>query len=96
MLAIAAVSLISVVWWLIVGLIAGALASLIMRGGGYGVIGDIIVGLVGALVGGFLASLIGMGSNGLLGSIIIAIIGACVFIGILRAIAGGSGRRGAL
>jgi uncharacterized membrane protein YeaQ/YmgE (transglycosylase-associated protein family) len=94
MLTIAAVSLSSILWWLIVGLIAGALASVVMRGGGYGIVGDIIVGLVGAVVGGFLAGLLGLGSNGLVGSIIIAFIGACVFIAILRAVAGGSGRRG--
>ncbi len=89
---LAAVDLGNIVWWLVVGLIAGALASLVMRGGGYGIVGDIIVGLVGALVGGFLASLIGLGSSGLIGTIIIAFIGACVFIAILRAVSGGTRR----
>jgi uncharacterized membrane protein YeaQ/YmgE (transglycosylase-associated protein family) len=42
--------------WLVVGLIAGFLASRVMRGGGYGLIGDIVVGVIGALIGGFLAS----------------------------------------
>ena len=46
--------LMSIVWWIVVGLIAGFLASVVMRGGGYGVVGDVIVGLVGALIGGFL------------------------------------------
>ncbi len=90
---LAAVSLASVLWWLLVGLIAGALASLVMRGGGYGIVGDIIVGLVGALVGGFLASLVGLGASGLVGTVIIAFIGACVFIAILRAFSGSSSRR---
>jgi uncharacterized membrane protein YeaQ/YmgE (transglycosylase-associated protein family) len=94
MITLAAVGLSGIVWWLIVGLIAGALASMVMRGGGYGIIGDIIVGLIGALVGGFLAGLIGLGSSGLIGSIIIAFIGACVFIAILRAVSGGSRSRG--
>jgi len=44
------ISLSAVIWWLVVGLIAGFLASLVMRGGGYGIVGDIIVGLVGALI----------------------------------------------
>ena len=58
-----------------------------MRGGGYGVIGDIIVGLVGALIGGFLANLLLPGANfGLIGSIIVAIIGACILIAILHAV----------
>ncbi|GAC1376482.1 MAG: hypothetical protein NVS2B12_34840 [Ktedonobacteraceae bacterium] len=83
----------NILWWLLIGLIAGALAGLVMRGGGYGIVGDIIVGLVGALVGGFLAGLLGLGSSGLIGEIIIAFIGACVFIAILRAVSGGRTRR---
>ena len=83
----------SIVVWLLVGLIAGFLASVVMRGGGYGVVGDIVVGLVGALIGGFLAGLIGLGSSGLLGSIIIAFIGACILIAIMRAVSGGFSRR---
>ncbi len=83
----------NIIWWLVVGLIAGALAGLVMRGGGYGIVGDIIVGLVGALVGGFVAGLLGLGSSGLIGSIIIAFIGACIFIAILRAVSGSTARR---
>jgi uncharacterized membrane protein YeaQ/YmgE (transglycosylase-associated protein family) len=49
-LVLAEISLSAVIWWLVVGLIAGFLASLVMRGGGYGIVGDIIVGLVGALI----------------------------------------------
>lgn len=80
--------------WLIVGLVAGFLASMVMRGGGYGILGDIIVGVVGAFIGGFLASLLGFGGTaGLLGSIVIAFIGACVLIAILRAVSGGYRRR---
>ena len=93
-LVLADISLASVIWWLIVGLVAGFLASLVMRGGGYGIVGDIVVGLVGALISGFLASLLGLGSRGLIGTIIIAFIGACILIAILRAVAGGTrGRR---
>src|SRR5256712_656205 len=92
-LVLADVSLSAVIWWLVVGLIAGFLASLVMRGSGYGIVGDIIVGLVGALIGGFLASLLGIGAGGLIGTIIIAFIGACILIAILRAVAGGAGRR---
>ena len=92
-LVLAAVSLTAVLWWLVVGLIAGFLASLVMRGGGYGIVGDIIVGLVGALIGGFLASLLGIGTSGFIGTIIVAFIGACILIAILRAVSGGMGRR---
>jgi uncharacterized membrane protein YeaQ/YmgE (transglycosylase-associated protein family) len=77
--------------WIIVGLIAGWLAGLVMRGGGYGVVGDIIVGIVGALIGGFLASaLFGIPNpvNGInIESVIVAFIGAVILIAILRAVA---------
>lgn len=84
----------TVIWWLVVGLIAGFLASVVMRGGGYGIIGDIIVGIIGAFLGGWLFSLLGIGAGGgLIGSIIVAFIGACILIAILRAVSGGFTRR---
>ena len=91
-LVLADIDAMTVVWWLLVGLIAGALASYVMRGGGYGIVGDIVVGLIGALVGGFLMSLLGVGSGGLIGTIIVAFLGACVFIALLRFFSGGYGR----
>ncbi|MGB8343836.1 MAG: GlsB/YeaQ/YmgE family stress response membrane protein [Ktedonobacteraceae bacterium] len=79
--------------WLLVGLIAGFLASRVMRGGGYGLIGDIIVGLIGAFIGGWLAGFLGFGATyGLIGSIVIAFIGACILIAILHAVTGGASR----
>jgi uncharacterized membrane protein YeaQ/YmgE (transglycosylase-associated protein family) len=80
--------------WLILGLIAGFVASKLMGGGGYGIVGDIIVGIVGALLGGFIASLIfGGGVTGLnIGSILVAIVGACILIAILRAVSGNRAR----
>jgi len=78
--------------WIVVGLVAGWLASVVVRGGGYGIIGDIIVGVVGALLGGFLAStLLGIPNpvNGFnLPSLFVAFIGAVILIVILRAISG--------
>jgi uncharacterized membrane protein YeaQ/YmgE (transglycosylase-associated protein family) len=62
-----------------------------MKGGGYGVVGDIVMGVIGAFVGGFLASALGLtGSMGLIGSIIVAFIGAVVLIAIVRALPGRS------
>ena len=90
---LADLSLSSLIWWLIVGLIAGALAGLVMRGGGYGIVGDIIVGIIGAVIGGWIFSLLGIGAGGLIGSIIVAFVGACILIAILRAVSGGMGRR---
>jgi uncharacterized membrane protein YeaQ/YmgE (transglycosylase-associated protein family) len=88
-LVLAQVTLGGVIWWLIVGLIAGVLASLVMRGGGYGIIGDIIVGLIGAFIGGFLMSLIGLGPGGFVWTVFVAFIGACILIALLRAFSGG-------
>jgi uncharacterized membrane protein YeaQ/YmgE (transglycosylase-associated protein family) len=74
------------VWFIIVGLVAGWLAGVIMKGGGYGVIGDIVVGIVGALIGGYLFSAMGLAAGGLLGAILIALIGAIILIALLRLI----------
>jgi uncharacterized membrane protein YeaQ/YmgE (transglycosylase-associated protein family) len=75
------------VWFILIGLIAGWLAGQIMKGGGFGVIGDIVVGVVGALLGGYLFGALGISAGGgMLGSIIVATIGAVVLIFILRLI----------
>lgn len=89
--------LFNILGWIIIGLIAGYLASMIMGRGGYGVVGDIIVGLVGALIGGFLASLLGLGglnANDPIswGSFIIALLGAIILIAVVRALSGGRTR----
>ena len=72
--------------WILVGLISGWLAGQVMKGGGYGVIGDILVGLVGALVGGFLMGFFVQGVAGFWGSIFVSFLGACVLIAITRAL----------
>jgi uncharacterized membrane protein YeaQ/YmgE (transglycosylase-associated protein family) len=93
-LAAVNLSLPNVLWWLLIGLIAGFLASRVMRGGGYGLIGDIVVGLIGAFIGGWLAGFLGFGNAyGLIGSIVIAFIGACILIAILHAVSGGGRSR---
>ena len=79
--------------WLIVGLIAGFLASQVMGGGGYGLIGDIVVGILGAFLGGWVSGLLGVGgSYGLIGSIVIAFIGACLLLALLHAVTRGRSR----
>lgn len=92
-LVLADISLTGLFWWVLVGLIAGFLASVVMRGGGYGIVGDIIIGIVGAFIGGFLASLLGVSAGGFIGTVIVAFIGACILIAILRAVSGGFPRR---
>jgi uncharacterized membrane protein YeaQ/YmgE (transglycosylase-associated protein family) len=68
--------------WLIVGLVAGVLASMVMGGTGYGIVGDIIIGIVGAFVGGWLFSALGVASpiGGIGGTILVAFIGAVVLL----------------
>ncbi len=80
----------SIIAWIIVGLIAGWLASLVM-GGGFGLLGDIILGIVGALIGGFVLSALGIGGgvSGInLESILVAFIGAVIVLFIARALSG--------
>jgi uncharacterized membrane protein YeaQ/YmgE (transglycosylase-associated protein family) len=79
----------AIIFWIIVGGIAGALAKLIMPGddpGGF--IITILLGIAGAIIGGFVAGLIGIGGGGIIWSIIIATIGAIILLAIYRLIAG--------
>ena len=76
-----------IIAWLIIGAIAGWLAGLLVKGGGFGLIGDIVVGIVGAVIGGWLAGVLGISiGSGFIASIITAIIGAVILLLILRAI----------
>jgi len=73
------------VWFVLIGLVAGWLAGQLMKGGGFGVVGDIVVGVVGALIGGWLFSALGAsGGGGLIGSLVVATIGAVILIFVLR------------
>ncbi len=75
------------IWFILIGLAAGWLAGQLMRGGGFGLVGDIVVGVIGALIGGFLFSTFGVSTGGgLLGSLIVATIGAVVLLFLLRLI----------
>lgn len=80
--------------WIIVGLVAGVLASMVMGGTGYGIVGDIIIGIIGAFVGGWLFSKLGVSTpfSGLPGTIFVAFIGAVVLLFILRLLRGGAAR----
>src|SRR5215475_5411507 len=80
------------IWFILVGLVAGWLAGQLMKGRGFGIIGDIVVGVLGALLGGFLFSSLGVSlGGGLLGAIIVATIGAVLLIFVLRLIKRASG-----
>jgi uncharacterized membrane protein YeaQ/YmgE (transglycosylase-associated protein family) len=77
--------------WIVVGLIAGAIAARVVAGRGFGCIADIVVGVAGAIIGGFLlSSLFGMSGNvGFFGSIVVAFIGAAALLAILKLVSGG-------
>ncbi|WP_175926273.1 GlsB/YeaQ/YmgE family stress response membrane protein [Burkholderia cepacia] len=70
--------------WLIIGAVAGWLAGVLVKGGGFGLLIDIVVGIVGAVIGGWLAELLGIGFSGILGSIVIAVIGAVILLFVIR------------
>jgi len=76
----------ALIWFLLIGLIAGWLAGKVIRGGGYGVIGDMIVGVIGAFIGGWLFGVLGISAGGFIGSLITAFVGAVILILLLRLI----------
>ena len=77
----------NMLWFLIVGLVAGWLAGVLVKGGGFGLIGDLVVGVLGAFVGGWLFTTFGVAmGGGLFGSILVATIGAVVLLLIVRII----------
>lgn len=76
----------NLIWWAVVGLIAGWAAGKIMKGGGYGVVMDIVLGIIGAVVGGWLVGVLGIHAGGMIGTILVAILGAVVLIWITRMI----------
>ena len=78
-----------IIWWIIVGLIAGFLTGKLMKGSGYGAIGDIVIGIIGAIVGGFIMQKLGYaGSGGLIYTVIVAIVGAVLLTLLLRLVTG--------
>ena len=75
------------VLFILIGLIAGALAGRVVSGHGYGVLGDIVVGVIGAFLGGWIFTSLGIGGGGVLMSLLVAFIGAIVLLWLIRLIA---------
>ena len=77
--------------WIIVGLIAGAVASRVVAGRGFGCLADIVVGVAGAIIGGFLLGVLfgASGTVGFWGSLVVAFIGAAVLLAALKLLSGG-------
>jgi uncharacterized membrane protein YeaQ/YmgE (transglycosylase-associated protein family) len=78
----------NLIWWAVVGLIAGWATGKIMSGEGYGVVHDILLGIVGAVIGGWVVGLLGFGGSGLIYSVAVAILGACLLTFVVRKIRG--------
>lgn len=77
-------------WWVLVGLIAGWLTGKLMSGGGYGALMDIVIGIIGAIVGGFIMRSLGFaGQGGLLYSVLVAVVGAVLLTLLLRLVTRG-------
>ena len=81
----------SIIAWIVLGLVAGWLAGMVMRGGGYGIVGDIVLGVLGALIGGWVTGMV-TGQDVTLGfnlpSLLVAVLGAIVLIGLSRLVTG--------
>lgn len=74
----------SLIMFLVIGIAAGWLAGKIMKGGGFGLVGDLVVGVVGSFLGGWIFGLLGIAAYGLLGSLVMAVIGAMLLLYIIR------------
>lgn len=74
--------------WILSGILAGWLTGKIMKGSGYGILGDLAIGLLGAVVGGFLAGLFGLESTSWIGQIVVAVVGGIVLVWVVRKIKG--------
>ncbi|HXW97551.1 MAG TPA: GlsB/YeaQ/YmgE family stress response membrane protein [Gemmatimonadales bacterium] len=72
------------IWFLVVGLVAGWLAGKIMKGSGYGLVGDLVVGILGAFIGGWVFGLLGISTWGLIGSLVVALAGALLLLYLIR------------
>lgn len=72
------------IWFLLIGLVAGWLAGMLVKGRGFGLLGDMIVGVIGAFLGGFLASRLGIVVSGDLGELLIATLGAVVLLLLIK------------
>ena len=76
----------SFVWFAIIGIAAGWLAGQFMKGRGFGLVGNLVVGVLGAIVGGWLAGILGIGASGLIGSLVVATAGAVVLLMVVGAL----------
>lgn len=75
--------------WIIVGILAGWITGKIVQGSGFGILGDLVIGLIGAVIGGFLVGIFIHGYTGFLGSLVVAVVGAVILVAVARMLTGG-------
>jgi uncharacterized membrane protein YeaQ/YmgE (transglycosylase-associated protein family) len=75
-----------ILYWLIVGAVAGWLAGKVMKGRGFGLVGNILIGLVGAVVGGYVFDVLGLSASGTIGNIIVAFVGGVILVAVVNVI----------
>ena len=68
------------VWFILIGILAGFVAGKLMRGGGFGILVNLVVGIIGAMLGGFVFRLLGIYTTGIIGSLITATVGAIILL----------------
>lgn len=78
----------SLLGWIVIGIVAGWLTGKLMRGAGYGILMDLILGLVGAVLGGWIFGLLGIPAYGLVGSLASATVGAVILVAVARSFSG--------
>ncbi|MEN6588662.1 MAG: GlsB/YeaQ/YmgE family stress response membrane protein [Proteiniphilum sp.] len=71
------------IWWIIIGAVAGWLAGKLMRGGGFGFLVNLLVGIAGGVIGGWVFGLLGISSGGIIGSLVTALVGAILLLWII-------------
>lgn len=75
-------------WFLIIGIVAGWLAGMISRGSGFGLLGNLVTGVIGAMIGGVIFNLLGISAYGTVGSIVMSTVGAIILLWLVRAFTG--------
>ncbi len=78
--------MIHVLVWILSGILAGWATGMIMRGRGFGIVGDLVIGLIGGLIGGWLFGLLGLRASSWLGEILLAVAGGVILVAIVRAL----------
>jgi uncharacterized membrane protein YeaQ/YmgE (transglycosylase-associated protein family) len=76
----------NLIWFLLIGLIAGWLAGKLTKGSGYGIVGDVVIGVIGAYIGGFVFGKLGIFAAGTIGTILVATTGAVLLVFVVRAL----------